>query len=271
MQIASGGKDRVHRVIRVGIASIQGIHPILQPGCGLKLHPPLGASARHRQVAAVVRLDLIDRGEDLPRHAVLDRGRPVDRQQKQRDAIEAERLSGCGRAGELCRQRPGLRGHELRRGCNVVGARCRLGALGAARCRWLDVRSGEIRVCLFARGGLLFALHDHCGRFHGFGLGARLRGARGHGARRGARRLLRGGRGPRHRGGGRSDSGARGFARRWRAHGRIGPEGTASERTAQASGGQPATGQRGQHCPPRPSARASHRLPMPGLVICAVP
>src|SRR2546422_7588877 len=43
--------------------------------------------AGYREVVAVVGLDLVDRGEDLPRHSVLGRGGLVDRQQEQRDAV----------------------------------------------------------------------------------------------------------------------------------------------------------------------------------------
>ena len=130
------------------------------------------------------------------------------------------------------------------------------------------------------------ALHDHRRGFHdGWRRG---RGGAGCGSRSAASRRLRrcsaavcwssrcgvagssavrrcarcGGRG---RGGGRGDRRSRAFARR--GHGRIGRERSAREGTAQTDDGQPAPGERGQHRPPCPAARARHRLAAPELVI----
>ena len=69
---------------------------------------PTAPARRDRQVGAVVGLDFVDRGEDLPRHAVLDRRRLVDRQQEQRDPVEGQRLRRGCRGGQHRRQRARL-------------------------------------------------------------------------------------------------------------------------------------------------------------------
>src|SRR5439155_12476753 len=85
--------------------------------------PPDRARRRHRQVVAVVGLDFVDRGEDLPGNAVLGRGGLVDGEQEQGNAVVGERLHRGGGAGELGRQQARLRGHRLRRGGAVVARR----------------------------------------------------------------------------------------------------------------------------------------------------
>ena len=51
---------------------------------------PTRAGRADRQVAAVVGLDAVDRGEDLPAHAVLDAGGLVERKQEGRDLEAVE-------------------------------------------------------------------------------------------------------------------------------------------------------------------------------------
>ena len=85
-QVARGGEDRVDRVVRVLDAVAVGVDAVQPPGRGQELHPADGARGAHVEVAAVVGLDLVDRREDLPAHAVLDAGGLVDREQERRDA-----------------------------------------------------------------------------------------------------------------------------------------------------------------------------------------
>ena len=73
---------------------------------------PCAPARRDVEVAAVVGLDLVDRRQDLPRHAVLDPRRLVDRQQKRRDREVADeevrdlrRRRGRQRAGRPARPR----------------------------------------------------------------------------------------------------------------------------------------------------------------------
>ena len=119
-QVAGGGEDRVDGVVGVGIARVEGVHAVLNPRCRHELHPADRSGRGHRLVGAVVGLDLVDRREDLPRHAVLDGRGLVDRQQEQRYAIEGERLRGGRRTGQFRRERFGLRGDDLRSGGDVV-------------------------------------------------------------------------------------------------------------------------------------------------------
>ena len=86
LEVARRGEDRVDRVVRVLLAVAVGVDSVQLPAGGDELHPPDRAGAGDVEVAAVVRLDLVDRGEDLPRHAVLDAGGLVDRQQEHGDA-----------------------------------------------------------------------------------------------------------------------------------------------------------------------------------------
>ena len=86
LQVARGGEDRVDRVVRVLAAVVVGVDAVALPGRGHELHPAHGAGGRDVEVAPVVGLDLVDRGEDLPAHAVLDAGGLVDREQEGRDA-----------------------------------------------------------------------------------------------------------------------------------------------------------------------------------------
>ena len=69
-EIAGRGEDGVVRVPRVGEAVAVRVHPPAQPGVGHELHPAHRAGRARAHVAPEVRLDLVDRAEHLPRHAV---------------------------------------------------------------------------------------------------------------------------------------------------------------------------------------------------------
>ena len=155
-QVAGGGEDGVDGVVRVGVARVQRVDPVLDPGRGHELHPPDGAGGRHRQVVAVIGLDFVDRREDLPRHAVLRRGRLVDGQQEQGDAVVGKGLNRGRRAGQLGREDAGLCGHQLRREGHV-------GALGGGRARsgLLSGARGALGRRRRGRGVLLPAFHRH--------------------------------------------------------------------------------------------------------------
>ena len=147
VQIARGGEDRVGRVVRIGDAVPVRVDAPLLPRRGEELHPAHGAGGRHRQVAAVVGLDLVDRGQDLPRHVVLAAGRLIDRKQEGRDleAVDEEvrdadwRRAGHGvGVGRVGRRRYTARGDRRGR------LRSRLVRLGLrlGRARLLEVASG---------------------------------------------------------------------------------------------------------------------------------
>ena len=86
LEVPRGREDRVDRVVRILLRVAVGIDAVQLPRGRDELHPAHCTGARHVQVAAVVRLDLVDRGEHLPRHAVLDPRCLVDRQQEHGDA-----------------------------------------------------------------------------------------------------------------------------------------------------------------------------------------
>ncbi len=121
-EVAGGGEDRVHRVVGVLAPVAVGVGAVHPPGGGHELHPPHGAGARHVEVAAVVGLDLVDRGQHLPAHAVLDAGGLVDRQQERRHPELADdevgHPGGGRRAGE---------------GVHEAGVRAGGGAVGVAQ------------------------------------------------------------------------------------------------------------------------------------------
>src|SRR5213078_2039162 len=50
-----------------------------------KLHPPHSTSTRRRQITTIIRLDLVDPSQHLPRHVVLNPRRLINRQQKRRN------------------------------------------------------------------------------------------------------------------------------------------------------------------------------------------
>ena len=85
LQVARGGEDRVDRVEGILAAVVVGVDAVALPRGGHELHPAHGAGGRDVEVAPVVGLDLVDRGQDLPAHAVLDARGLVDRQQERRD------------------------------------------------------------------------------------------------------------------------------------------------------------------------------------------
>ncbi len=211
-QVARGGEHRVDGVVGVGVAGFERVHAVGLPGFGHELHPPDRAGARHRLVGAVVGLDFVDAGEDLPRHAVLDGCRLVDRQHEERHAVERERLGRGLRGGEDRGERAGL-GDGLRRAFDAVGAVAGLALAGRAACGGAALR---------AAGGLLAALHRDRGRFR-LGRG-RLRGRRR--TRRGRDRRRRGGgvTGRRGRRGGFARDFGRGHFRRGRHAADVGGE-----------------------------------------------
>ncbi len=189
-EVARGGEDGVGGVVGVLIAGAVGVHPVARPGGWEELHPALGAGAGDAEVAAIVGLDLVDRGEHLPGDSVGGAGGLVERQQEGGHAeafdVElgnrtdggAERTGerGCQRGG----QRRGLRG-ELG-GRTVLGGAARL-VLGAARVA--PGREG-LRVGRRARwllGRSLAALCLHFGRRAGVAGAGRRRSRRRRGCR----------------------------------------------------------------------------------------
>ena len=84
LQIAAGGEDRVDGVIGVLSAVLVRIDPIRPPRRRDELHPPQRTSRRDIQVAPIVGLDLVDRGQHLPPHPILNPSRLIDRQQENR-------------------------------------------------------------------------------------------------------------------------------------------------------------------------------------------
>ena len=105
-QVARGGEDRVDRVERVLAPVAVGVGAVLLPGRRHELHPAQRAGRGDVEVAPVVGLDLVDRREHLPAHAVLDAGRLVDRQQERRDAeLVDEEIRHADRDGAGQRER----------------------------------------------------------------------------------------------------------------------------------------------------------------------
>ncbi len=84
-QVPRRREDRVDGVVGILAPVAVGVDAVRLPGARHELHPAERAGRAHVQVAAVVGLDLVDRGEDLPAHAVLDAGGLVDREQERRD------------------------------------------------------------------------------------------------------------------------------------------------------------------------------------------
>ena len=109
LQVARGGEDRVDRVVRVHQPVLVAVDAVGLPRRGHELHPALRAGRADLGVAAVVGLDLVDRGQQLPADAVLRARGLVDRQQERRDpeAVDEEvRDADLGRArlGERVRR-----------------------------------------------------------------------------------------------------------------------------------------------------------------------
>ena len=112
VEVAGGGEDRVDGVERVLLAVAVGVDAVGGPGGGHELHPAERAGRRDVQVAAVVGLDLVDRGQDLPADAVLGAGGLVDREQEGRDP---ELVDEEVRDADPCRARLGEREGRVRR------------------------------------------------------------------------------------------------------------------------------------------------------------
>ena len=91
-EVAGGRVDRVVGVPRVGDPVAVPVHAPAQPGVGHELHPADGSGRARAHVAAEVRLDLVDRGEHLPRD-------PVRRRRRGARAAAAPRRRARGRAG----------------------------------------------------------------------------------------------------------------------------------------------------------------------------
>ena len=118
LEVARGGEDRVDRVVRVLQLVLVGVDAVLLPRRGHELHPPERAGGGDVEVAAVVGLDLVDRREDLPAHAVLDAGGLVEREQEGRDAeLVDEEVRHADRrgAGHAPARRSGCRASARRR------------------------------------------------------------------------------------------------------------------------------------------------------------
>ncbi|CAB4931944.1 unannotated protein [freshwater metagenome] len=153
LQVPGGGEDRVDRVHRVGLAVAVGVGAVRLPGGGHELHPALRAGGRDVEVAPVVRLDLVDRREDLPADAVLDAGGLVDRQEERRDPEprDEEVRDRGGRAQQL-----GVAAQE-RRVRGLAGGAARDVGVGAVR-RVLGVLAARLALVLRPLAGLLRGL-----------------------------------------------------------------------------------------------------------------
>ena len=138
LEVAGAGEDRVDRVVRVLLAVLVGVDAVGLPGRRHELHPAERAGARDVQVAAVVGLDLVDRGQVLPADAVLDAGGLVDRQQEDRHAELADDEVRDRRRGRRAGQRVEEARVGARRGAAGGadrGARARAAGVGVARRR----------------------------------------------------------------------------------------------------------------------------------------
>src|SRR5579884_2015880 len=95
-EVAGGAEDRVRGVVRIGDSVAVRVHSPAGPGRGHELHPPDRPGRARPQVLAEVRLDLVDRGEHLPRDPVRAAGRLPDAAQ----GGEGHRPRAAGRLGE---------------------------------------------------------------------------------------------------------------------------------------------------------------------------
>src|SRR5439155_20700987 len=180
--------DRVDRVVGIAAGVAVGVQAPAPPRAREELHPPDGAGGRDVEVAPVVGLDLVDRGEDLPPDAVLDARRLVDRQQERRDpelVDEEVRDADRRRTRQRERERRVVRGGRAARRARVVdlrlgGAEGLSGHALSPRFRTLDLL---FSLALGLSGlllGLLLGLVVG-GRRGGGSLGRRLHGRRGGG------------------------------------------------------------------------------------------
>ena len=202
LQVARRGEDRIGGVVRIGLAVAVGVDAVHRPGRGHELHPARRAGARDVEVAAVVRLDLVDRREDLPAHAVLGPRGLEDRQEEDRDAErvdEVARDAGPRHGGDRRERRVaggaggrggvGLRGRRLGRLRGRLGlVRLRLGRVGRS---WLRRLGG-----ILDRAGPLGLGEDE----RRLGVDRRPRGRRGGGGGGGRRLSVRDDRGRRRSG-----------------------------------------------------------------------
>ncbi len=144
-QVARGGEDRVDRVVRVLAAVAVGVDPVLGPRRRDELHPAHRAGAGDVDVAAVAGLDLVDRRQHLPRHAVLHAGGLVDRQQERGDLeVVDEEVGDADRHGREGSERVGRLARP-----RVSGPRCAARARRADGCGLRRV-SPSARRCLRA-------------------------------------------------------------------------------------------------------------------------
>ena len=100
-----------------------------------ELHPADGARGLDVEVAAVVGLDLVDRREDLPAHAVLDAGGLVDREQEGRDPeLVDEEVRDADRAAPgVASEKSGCRGRRAVECCGPDRRRARPSSSPRAR------------------------------------------------------------------------------------------------------------------------------------------
>jgi hypothetical protein len=152
LEVARGGEDRVDGVVRVLLLVVVRVYPVLAPGGGHELHPAERARGGDVQVAAVVRLDLVDRGQVLPAHAVLDAGGLVDRKKEERDA----ELADDEVRDAVDRGRPGERVEEggVGPGRAAVGP-AELGAVTVAALALLFLLARTLILILRVRSGLV--------------------------------------------------------------------------------------------------------------------
>ena len=129
-QVAGGGEDRVDRVEGVLEAVAVGVDAVLLPGRGHELHPAERAGGGDVEVAPVVGLDLVDRRQHLPAHAVLDAGGLVDGEEEGRDAeLVDEEVRHADRSGARGRERV----VRVRGGRDAVGALDRPGGVAGEK------------------------------------------------------------------------------------------------------------------------------------------
>ena len=101
-QVAGRGVDRVARAVGIGLAVAARVDRVAPPGRRKELHPADGAGARDGQVRAEVGLELVDRREQHPRHAVARARVLVDRDQPRRDLV-GRLLGPCRRLARRSR------------------------------------------------------------------------------------------------------------------------------------------------------------------------
>ena len=190
LEVLGSGEDRVHRVVGVLAPVLVGVDAVGRPGRGHELHPAEGAGARDVQVASVVGLDLVDRGQDLPANAVLDSGRLIDREQEGRDPELADDEVRNARGGRRARQRideAGVAGR--RRAVGVAKLRAAVAIalavlLGSLILSWTLRPTGQLALLLalaahaLAAAALILLRPAAGARGAGLGLGSGGRGLR---------------------------------------------------------------------------------------------